>query len=249
MLAPISPDSFSTKSPIIFPEGMFPIIPVLRQDSSIRIMIVMANSLDCNMIHRTYSLSNHFQIVGATTILSEGINGCHQFSPHVLIVDPAVHVDAVTQTIEAVDIGIAQSAILLDQRVRDGLVATILSNPRISYLTREAGETQLLQATVTVGAGRSRCFDPAVSQRIIKTKRGMKLKAAEDRPSAASLTAREIQVLKLVSVGKSVRETASALGLAESTVDNHKSRLMHKLSIHKAAGLTCFAILDGLLQS
>jgi DNA-binding NarL/FixJ family response regulator len=36
--------------------------------------------------------------------------------------------------------------------------------------------------------------------------------------------------------------------LAESTIDNHKSRLMKKLQIHKAAELTHVAIRDGLIS-
>src|SRR4029077_6915186 len=47
--------------------------------------------------------------------------------------------------------------------------------------------------------------------------------------------------------GDTVRQCAGALGLAPSTIDNHKSRLMKKLGIHKASELTCRAVRDGLI--
>jgi DNA-binding NarL/FixJ family response regulator len=53
--------------------------------------------------------------------------------------------------------------------------------------------------------------------------------------------------MRLLALGKTVGECAQALGLAHSTIDNHKSRLMKKLNLHKASQLTCRAIRDGLI--
>jgi two-component system invasion response regulator UvrY len=66
-------------------------------------------------------------------------------------------------------------------------------------------------------------------------------------PSLALLTARELQVMTLLARGYSVRRCAQQLGLAESTIDNHKSRLMKKLDIHKVVELTHLAIREGLI--
>jgi len=50
-----------------------------------------------------------------------------------------------------------------------------------------------------------------------------------------------------LAVGRSVRICAEHLKLSANTVDNHKSRLMKKLRLHKAAELTHFAIRHGLI--
>jgi DNA-binding NarL/FixJ family response regulator len=56
------------------------------------------------------------------------------------------------------------------------------------------------------------------------------------------LTFREKQVIRLVTLGCSVRQVAAVLRLAPSTVDNHRTRAMAKLGTDKAALLTRIAI-------
>jgi DNA-binding NarL/FixJ family response regulator len=59
---------------------------------------------------------------------------------------------------------------------------------------------------------------------------------------ATELTKREIEVVRLVTLGCTVAEAAAVLKLAPSTVDNHKSRAMGKLGTDKVALLTRVAI-------
>jgi DNA-binding CsgD family transcriptional regulator len=56
------------------------------------------------------------------------------------------------------------------------------------------------------------------------------------------LTPRETQVVRLLSLGCTVKEAAKILKLAPSTVDNHKLRAMTKLGTNKLALLTRIAI-------
>jgi DNA-binding CsgD family transcriptional regulator len=56
------------------------------------------------------------------------------------------------------------------------------------------------------------------------------------------LTARETEVVRLVSLGCTVGEAARILKLAANTVDNHKSRAMAKLGTDKAALVTRIAL-------
>lgn len=56
------------------------------------------------------------------------------------------------------------------------------------------------------------------------------------------LTPREREVVRLLSLGCTVREAASVLKLASSTVDNHKAKAMAKLKTNKVALLTRIAI-------
>ena len=59
---------------------------------------------------------------------------------------------------------------------------------------------------------------------------------------AANLTKRHREVIRLLSLGCTVNETARILKLSPSTVDNHKARAMAKLGTDKAALLTRLAI-------
>ena len=60
------------------------------------------------------------------------------------------------------------------------------------------------------------------------------------------LTGREREVLQLIAEGKTTKEIANRLGVSTKTVETHRQRLMDKLGIHTIAGLTKYAIRDGL---
>jgi DNA-binding CsgD family transcriptional regulator len=66
------------------------------------------------------------------------------------------------------------------------------------------------------------------------------------RPGKIHLTPREREILRLVSLGCTVKEAAAVLNVAPSTADNHKARLMAKLGADKAAVLTRLAIKLGV---
>ena len=65
-------------------------------------------------------------------------------------------------------------------------------------------------------------------------------------PTKIHLTPREEEILRLVSLGCTVKEAAAVLDVAPSTADNHKARLMAKLRTDKAALLTRLAIKMGV---
>jgi DNA-binding CsgD family transcriptional regulator len=63
---------------------------------------------------------------------------------------------------------------------------------------------------------------------------------------AALLTPMERRILRLFSLGCSLRDAAAILGRSIRTIDNHKTRGMRKLGVHKAAELTRVAIKLGI---
>ena len=62
------------------------------------------------------------------------------------------------------------------------------------------------------------------------------------------LSARELQVLKLVLEGRSSKEIARPVGVLPSTVDTYRSRIMHKLGVKDIASLVRLAIRHGLIE-
>jgi DNA-binding CsgD family transcriptional regulator len=68
------------------------------------------------------------------------------------------------------------------------------------------------------------------------------------RPSAAGgLSAREIQVLRLVAAGKTNRHIASQLFISERTVERHLSNIFNKLDLSSRAAATAYAYEHQLL--
>lgn len=67
-------------------------------------------------------------------------------------------------------------------------------------------------------------------------------------PLLATLSVREVEVLKLIAHGKSNKEAAAELFLSPRTVDTHRTNIMRKLEVHNVAGLVRFAFLNGLME-
>jgi HD-GYP domain-containing protein (c-di-GMP phosphodiesterase class II) len=68
------------------------------------------------------------------------------------------------------------------------------------------------------------------------------------RELVAGLTAREMEVLRLVARGQTMKEIGRSLGIAPKTADNHIQNLYLKIGVKTRAGATLFAIEHGLQE-
>lgn len=63
------------------------------------------------------------------------------------------------------------------------------------------------------------------------------------------LSSREVEVLQLIAESQANKQVAAELGLSFKTVDKYRQSLMSKLNIHDVAGLTRYAIAEGIIES
>ena len=96
-------------------------------------------------------------------------------------------------------------------------------------------------------AGRS-FFSPTISRRRNEIERKAKLRG-DPRNLTGQLTPREREVLQLIAEGKANKETAAELKISVKTVEKHRQKVMEKLGIHDTAGLTRYAIANGIIES
>ncbi len=61
-----------------------------------------------------------------------------------------------------------------------------------------------------------------------------------------TLTNRQLEVLRHLARGESVKEVAKAMVLSERAIESHKYRIMQKLGIHDRVELARYAIREGL---
>jgi len=97
------------------------------------------------------------------------------------------------------------------------------------YLLKDVSLDQLVGAIRTLAAGGT-LIQPAITERLVKSVDHM----ANDFPSlepADPLTARELEVLRMMTGGHSNREIAAAFHVAEGTIKNHVSNILSKLGV------------------
>ena len=111
------------------------------------------------------------------------------------------------------------------------------------YVSKEASPAELVQAIETVGAGGS-FFGSEVATITLNEL----VKSHEDTLRRVQITVRERQVLVAIVEGLSNKEIAARLGVGVRTIETHRERLMRKLNIHGIAGLTKFAVSEGLVS-
>jgi len=66
--------------------------------------------------------------------------------------------------------------------------------------------------------------------------------------AAAGLTARQLQVVRLVAEGRTNREIAAALVLSEKTVARHLSNIFTKIGVPSRAAATAYAYRTGIVR-
>jgi len=104
-----------------------------------------------------------------------------------------------------------------------------------AYILKETVGEELLQIIRNVQAGQ-RSIPPAVATRL-----------AENLPRAA-LSARELEVLKLIAKGLRNKEIAATLGIAEPTVKIHIQKIFSKLNVIDRTQAVVLAVNRGIIH-
>lgn len=116
------------------------------------------------------------------------------------------------------------------------------------FLLKQTSSHVLANAIREVEKGNT-FFSPPISKRI----RDRSQKSVDQKGSLQQksnrLSSREVEVLQLIAEGMTSKKAAVELGLSFKTVSKHRQHLMDKLDIHDTAGLTRYAIAEGIIES
>jgi two-component system, NarL family, nitrate/nitrite response regulator NarL len=115
------------------------------------------------------------------------------------------------------------------------------------FLLKQTSSENLAMAIREVQKGNS-FFSHSISKRIKDRSRRSAARGASKK-NGNRLSSREVEVLQLIAEGKPNKQVAAELGVTFKTVDKHRQHLMSKLDIHDVAGLTRYAIAEGIIES
>jgi len=212
----------------------------------IRVAIVENETLVREGLRRVLELDEGLSVAGEARDGVEALQLLPRLRPDVVLLDvrmPRLDGVAVLSELARKDIP-ARCIVLTTFDDADAFLAAVRAGAR-GYLLKDASSEELGQAIRAVAAGET-WFKPAVSEAVL---RGLS-SIAPDEPRegvAGDLTARELEVLRLLAGGYSNREIGAALGVAERTVKNHVASILGKLWVRDRTRAVLKALSLGLL--
>lgn len=200
------------------------------------------------------------------TLVRQGIKSLLELTPDLRVVaeasdgDEALHVLATTPVdVALLDVRMPKKTglevlaqlkaptpcILLTTFDDDAVAIEAIKLGARGFLLKDVTLEQLADAVRTVAKGGT-MINPAVTERVVRglARLGQATPAA---PVVGALTARELDVLRLIASGRSNKEIADALGTAEATVKNQASSIFSKLGVRDRTRAVLRAIELGLL--
>jgi DNA-binding NarL/FixJ family response regulator len=138
--------------------------------------------------------------------------------------------------------------LILSAHSDDAYVEQVAALGAAGFLLKQSSSHALAQAIREVQKG-NRFFSPAISRRIAGQAQRSLDRTGGFKKKSNHLSSREVEVLQLIAEGKPNKQVAAELGVSFKTVDKHRQHLMSKLDIHDVAGLTRYAIAEGIVES
>jgi NarL family two-component system response regulator LiaR len=131
--------------------------------------------------------------------------------------------------------------VVLTSFAADEQVFPAIKAGALGYLLKDSGPQELVQAIRQVYSGES-SLDPSVARKVI-----MELSKPSQKPLTPDpLTQRELEILRLVAQGKSNKEIAEQLIIAEETAHTHMSNILNKLHLASRTQAALYALKEGI---
>ena len=183
------------------------------------------------------------EIVGTAANGAEAVELACEAGPDLVLMDlrmPELDGAEATRRIRG-ELPETQVLVLTTYADDDSLFPALQAGAR-GYLTKDASAEEIEQAIRSVAAGKTH-LDPAVQRRLVDTV------VSSSAPAAAppdDLTAREIEILRLIATGLSNGEIAAALVISGATVKTHVNHIFAKTGARDRAQAVRYAYEHGL---
>ncbi len=193
-----------------------------------------------SMIERQTDL----QVVGEAGDGSELVRLARSVQPDVVVLEiamPGLNGIEATRQIRAE--GSDTRIIALTAQTQRSVVAQMIRAGAAAIVVKHGPFEELLRAIRVVGEGKaylSAEVTPMILEHYVRNA------PERDHSAFETLTAREREVLQLVTEGESTKKIATRLNLSTKTIEFHRHRVMKKLDLHSIAELTKYALRSGI---
>lgn len=209
-----------------------------------RTLLVDNHPMFCEGLHSALAMYDDIEVIRAVQDGHEAVRVALEQQPAVMITDIGIAGMNGIEATRHITGALPHTKVLgLSSHTSSHLVLAMLDAGAAGYVLKHQAVQELVTAIRTVMA-HEMYLSAAVASVVMEAYKSRHLSPA---PSAFStLTAKEREVLQLIAEGYASKAIAARLYVSEKTVGTHREHLMRKLDIHSIAGLTKYAIREGL---
>ena len=184
------------------------------------------------------------EIVGECGNGRETVTMARKLQPDLILMDISMpDLNGVDATRKIVELGNNTKVLALSSHSDEQFVKGMLQAGASGYLLKECAGKELILAIRTIRRGRV-YVSPEVAGLIVNDY--VSILSGDVPQESPSLSPREREVLQLIAEGRSTSQIGEQLHLSVKTVESHRKRIMDKLEIRSVAGLTKYAIREGI---
>ena len=209
-----------------------------------RVLLVDDHEMFLAGIEALLKLQKDIEVVGQVKDGMEAVKAARNRKADVVVMDVSMAGMNGIEATRAITSKLSGVKVLcLSMHAERRFVAAALDAGASGYLLKDNSFEELVGAIRTVRRNQI-YLCTRVAGTVVEAYRAQRLDG--ESSVFSMLTRREREVLQLLAEGRSTKEIAARLGLSFKTVGTHRSHIMEKLSIHSVAGLTKYAIREGL---
>jgi DNA-binding NarL/FixJ family response regulator len=189
------------------------------------------------------------EVVGEAETGQEAVEKAEAEAPDVVLMDVRMpHMSGIEAARRIRDLLPSTKILMLTVSDEGDDVFEALKAGADGYMLKEITVEEVAQAVRAVHEGHS-LLSPAMASKVIDEFRALSKRAEEvDHVAAPVLTARELEVLRLMAQSKSNKEIAEALFISDNTVKNHVRNILEKLHLHSRMEAVMYAVRKRLLD-
>lgn len=183
------------------------------------------------------------EVVGEASSGEEALALIADTLPDIVLMDLVMPgMDGIEATRRATELSPSTRVIVLTSFADDEKVFPAIKAGADGYLLKDIEPPQLADAIRSVSRGEA-LLHPTVAAKLMQEVSG-----PGRHVPGGELTARELEVLRLIARGMSNREIAKDLGIAEKTVKTHVSNILAKLHLADRTQAALYAVREGLAE-
>ncbi|WP_263217466.1 response regulator [Pseudomonas atacamensis] len=189
-----------------------------------------------------------YAVIGEASDGSQLLEMVEQLSPDIVLLDISMRETGGLEALQRLKRVRPQSKVLiLSMHTDPALIMQALESGAHGYLLKDTTATELEHALEAL-RNSERYLSPAIAHTVINQALTRNQKSQPDIADSHNLTARQLEILRLIVRGKSTREIANGLGLSVKTVETHRAQIMKRLQIYDVAGLVLFAVREQIIS-